>query len=53
MAEFCRECFYRMIGNRDDRLVMSEESDLCEGCGEIKPVVLYVYHVKDNEVEAV
>ena len=47
MAEFCKECFKRVIavpsdGITDDMLVMSEEVDFCEGCGEWKPVVIEV-----------
>ena len=41
MAEFCRDCFLRMEG--DDRLanriILSRDLDLCEGCGEWKRVV--------------
>jgi hypothetical protein len=45
MAEFCKECFKRSVavpsdGITDDMLVMSEELDFCEGCGEFKSVVL-------------
>ncbi len=47
MAEFCKECFMKKIAVpsdniTDDRLVMTEESEFCEGCGEIKPVVIEV-----------
>lgn len=47
MAEFCKECFKRSIavpsdGITDDMLVTSEWLDYCEGCGEMKPVVLKV-----------
>jgi hypothetical protein len=45
MAEFCKECFKRKIatpsdGITDDMLVMSVAYDICEGCGEWKPVVI-------------
>ena len=42
MAEFCKECFKRCIepGALDEHMVISEELDLCEGCGAMKPVVL-------------
>lgn len=47
MAEFCKECFKRSIavpsdGITDDMLMMSEYLDFCEGCGEMKSVVLEV-----------
>ena len=47
MAEFCKECFKRSVaipsdGITDDMLVMSDWLDLCEGCGEMKSVVLEV-----------
>lgn len=43
MAEFCRECYVRICGGReDDPLVMSSEPDLCEGCGRVLPVVVRV-----------
>jgi len=41
MAEFCLKCFNRMNGykltEKDVRL--SDEYDLCEGCGKMKRVV--------------
>lgn len=47
MAEFCEECFKAKIAIpsdniTDDMLVMSDEPEFCEGCGEIKPVVVVV-----------
>ena len=44
MAEFCKECFLTKLGpgTNPESLVMSEEADLCEGCGEQKPIVLEV-----------
>ena len=47
MAEFCKECFKEHIvipsdNITDDRLVMSEQLDFCEGCAEWKPVVIEV-----------
>ena len=51
MAEFCKECFINNILNSSDkekydngylRIVMFNEPDLCEGCGEILPVVNYI-----------
>lgn len=43
MAEFCRSCAPECLGlNKDElrRAVFSREPDLCEGCGELKPVLL-------------
>jgi hypothetical protein len=50
MAEFCKECFKKKIitpsdNITDDRLVMSEELDFCEGCCEWKPVVIEVKNI--------
>lgn len=45
MAEFCRKCFietFRPTREEEQNIIMSAESDLCEGCGEVKPFVLYV-----------
>lgn len=56
MAEFCKECFMRSIAVpsdniTDDMLVMSEWVNWCEGCGEWKPVVLYVNWSEDNNTK--
>lgn len=44
MAEFCLECWNRMNETRDTERdwVLSEELDLCEGCGQWKRVVVTV-----------
>jgi hypothetical protein len=47
MAEFCKECFKRSVAIpsdriTDDMLMMSAAYDICEGCGEYKPVVVGV-----------
>lgn len=47
MAEFCKDCFMKKIivpsdGVTEDMLVMTEYSELCEGCCEWKPVVVEV-----------
>lgn len=50
MAEFCRECAPVCLGlNKDElrRAVFSREPDLCEGCGEMKPVLV---EIKDNRL---
>ena len=45
MAEFCADCAKKHLGFTDEemrRAVMSDDPELCEGCGEIKPVVEYI-----------
>ena len=45
MAEFCKDCARKVLGFTEDELsraVMSEDPDLCEGCGEYKPVVIHI-----------
>lgn len=47
MAEFCKECFKECVcipsdGITDDMLMMSAAWDICEGCGEYKPMVVGV-----------
>ena len=39
MAEFCKDCFKKMC---PDWIIteVSREKDICEGCGEWKPVVI-------------
>lgn len=43
MAEFCKDCAEKYLGMSAaelDRAVMSDEPELCEGCGERKNVVV-------------
>ena len=45
MAEFCFDCFINEVADSSDiftkdDILMSEESELCEGCGEEKNVVV-------------
>ena len=41
MAEFCLDCFKKFEPNaNEDNTVLSEYNDFCEGCGEVKPVVI-------------
>ena len=44
IAEFCKHCFLTQLNpnENEDNLVMTEDLDLCEGCGNITNVVLYV-----------
>jgi|GEM_PF-2170985 hypothetical protein len=44
MAEFCRTCYKKVLkGTEPERhLVLSKDLELCEGCGEQKPVVVRV-----------
>ena len=42
MAEFCKECFIDHLHRSEDevkRIILSNEPDLCEGCGQYKKVV--------------
>lgn len=42
MAEFCLECWNKINGTNDDKrkYILSKDLDLCEGCGELKPVII-------------
>ena len=42
MAEFCLKCWNEINGTDDPpgKYVMSEEENLCEGCGEMKRVIV-------------
>lgn len=43
MAEFCKDCFKKLEPSvSEQELVLSSDAELCEGCGEVKPVVLEV-----------
>lgn len=44
MAEFCKNCYKEKIDPsvEDDRIILSQEAELCEGCGETKPVVIEI-----------
>ena len=44
MAEFCKDCFKQLLfnGYEDDKIILSEDLDLCEGCGEFKQVVIKI-----------
>lgn len=64
MAELCKECFKRSVAIpsdniTDDMLMMSAAYDICEGCGEYKPMVVGVetksvfQDIKDEFIESV
>lgn len=42
MAEFCKECYKAKLdpSAEDDRIILSQEEELCEGCGETKKIVV-------------
>ena len=42
MAEFCLDCWNKLNETADSEAVyiLSREAELCEGCGEYKPVIL-------------
>ena len=42
MAEFCLDCWNKMNGTKDTERdwILSDELDLCEGCGAWKAVIV-------------
>lgn len=42
MAEFCLGCWNKIMKTADppDMYLISKELDLCEECGELKPVII-------------
>ncbi len=42
MAEFCLGCWNKLneANDNEKRYIISEYLDLCEGCGEYKPVII-------------
>ena len=42
MAEFCLECWNKINETKDNerKYIISKDLDLCEGCGELKPVII-------------
>lgn len=44
MAEFCLDCWNRIVGTKDPpgKYIISREPDLCEECGQWKPVIVRV-----------
>ena len=51
MAEFCLDCFNKINGTNDseDDYIISDDLELCEGCGQWKHVV--VMYRTDYEME--
>lgn len=47
MAEFCAKCFLKSIAASSDNLteddlIITDESEFCDGCCKIKPVVIQI-----------
>ena len=44
MAEFCKECYKTKLDPNvnDNDVILSSDPELCEGCGELKPIVVEV-----------
>lgn len=44
LAEFCKDCFYKLGATlmEHEKLIVSDDLDLCEGCGQWKHVVEYI-----------
>ncbi len=42
MAEFCPDCWNKLNGFKDGekKYVVTKDLDLCEGCGELKQVII-------------
>ncbi len=55
MSNFCRDCFLNKIATpsdniTEDALVISDAKNLCEGCCEYKPIVLYIKDKTHNKI---
>jgi len=50
MAEFCLPCFNRLNNEQltDQDIELSDDLELCEGCGEYKVIVLMVKVTKSK-----
>ena len=50
MAEFCLDCLNKINGTNYDesKYIISDDLDLCEGCGEWKPVVVAMRRSNDG-----
>ena len=44
MAESCKDCFKRLFVDdyEDDKIIVSDDLDLCEGCAEFKQVIVKI-----------
>lgn len=44
MAEFCKDCLLEMmdVDLKKNKIILSDDDDICEGCGNIKPVVVEI-----------
>ena len=56
MAEICFDCYNKLNGNKDKRhwYIISRELDLCEECGQWKPVIIrmkYYYIYRERFLE--
>ena len=58
MAEFCLECWNKIMGTKDTKrkFIMTRDLELCEECGEWKSVIVRVkrrYIIKDRVDEMI
>jgi len=54
MAEFCKSCAKIILGLSEsqlDRATLSKEPELCEGCGEYKPVVVSLHPTLHDKIK--
>ncbi|MEW6687325.1 MAG: hypothetical protein AB1393_14165 [Candidatus Edwardsbacteria bacterium] len=52
MAEFCKHCFYKYEiapVNNNETLILSKEKKFCEGCGQIKRIVVRIVEKRHSE----
>lgn len=51
MAEFCKRCFKERIAPYElvENLVLSDDVDFCEGCGEFKQIVVCIKKITPNK----
>ena len=45
MADFCKECFDKEFGDAiksNEKVVVSKDLSFCEGCGDVKQIVLKI-----------
>ncbi len=52
MAEYCLDCWNRINGTQDkeDIYVISRHLELCEGCGEFKPIIITYRVYRRNKI---